>query len=90
MSVNEIRDRRAERFAATRREILDAAWRLARSEGLVSFSMRELGAAVGMRAQSFYAYFASKDAMYDAMFAEANLEILSRVQRSKRQTRYAR
>ena len=80
MSVNEIRDRRAERFAATRQEILDAAWSLARSEGLVSFSMRDLGAAVGMRAQSLYAYFASKDDMYDAMFAEANLELLNRVQ----------
>lgn len=80
MSVFEIRDRRAERFAATRQEILEAAWRLARTEGLVSFAMRDLGAAVGMRAQSLYAYFPSKHAMYDAMFAEANLDLLSRVQ----------
>ena len=53
-----------------RREILDAAWELARSEGLVSFAMRDLGAAVGMRAQSLYAYFPSKNAIYDAMFAD--------------------
>jgi AcrR family transcriptional regulator len=80
VSVSEIRDRRAERFAATRQEILEAAWQLARSEGLVSFAMRDLGAAVGMRAQSLYAYFPSKHAMYDAMFAEANRELLVRVQ----------
>jgi len=80
MSVPEIRDRRAERFAATKQEILDEAWRLARSEGLVSFAMRDLGVAVGMRAQSLYAYFPSKHAMYDAMFAEANVELLCRVQ----------
>jgi AcrR family transcriptional regulator len=33
-----------------------------------------------MRAQSLYAYFPSKHAMYDAMFAEANLDLLSRAQ----------
>jgi AcrR family transcriptional regulator len=79
MSASEVRNRRAERFAATRREILDAAWELARAEGLVGIAMRELGAAVGMRAQSVYAYFASKHAMYDAMFAEANQELLARI-----------
>lgn len=31
----------------------------------------ELGARVGMRAQSLYSYFPSKHAIYDAMFAEA-------------------
>ena len=79
MSVDEIRDRRAERFAATRQEILDAAWELARSEGLMGIAMRELGAAVGMRAQSLYAYFPSKHAIYDAMFVEGNSELLARV-----------
>ena len=80
MSVDEVRDRRAERFAATRREILDAAWELAATEGLVGIAMRDLGAQVGMRAQSLYAYFPSKHAMYDAMFAEGNRELLARVQ----------
>jgi AcrR family transcriptional regulator len=79
MSVNEVRDRRAERFAATRREILDAAWELAATEGLVGIAMRDLGARVGMRAQSLYAYFPSKNDMYDAMFAEGNQELLARV-----------
>ena len=73
------RDRRAERYAATRREILDAAWELVRANGLGALAMRELGARVGMRAQSLYAYFPSKFAIYDAMFAESNRELLHRV-----------
>src|SRR6202140_4225974 len=73
------RDRRAERRAATRREILDAAWDLVRANGLGSLAMRDLGARVGMRAQSLYAYFPSKFAIYDAMFAESNRELLRRV-----------
>ena len=41
--------------------------------------MRDLGARVGMRAQSLYVYYPSKHAIFDAMFAEANQEILDRV-----------
>ena len=41
--------------------------------------MRDLGARVGMRAQSLYAYFPSKHAIYDAPFAAANHELLDRV-----------
>src|ERR1700681_35628 len=74
-----VRDRRAERYAATRREILDAAWDLVRANGLGSLAMRDLGARVGMRAQSLYAYFPSKYAIFDAMFAESNRELLRRL-----------
>lgn len=80
MSVGVGRDRRAERFAATKQEILAAAWELARVEGLLAITMRDLGALVGMRAQSLYAYFPSKHAIYDAMFAAGNREILGRLQ----------
>lgn len=80
MSVIVSRDRRAERFAATRLEILAAAWEIARAEGLVAIAMRDLGARVGMRAQSLYAYFPSKHAIYDAMFAAGNRDLLSRIQ----------
>jgi AcrR family transcriptional regulator len=76
MSVYPLRDRRAERNAATRCEILAAAWEGVRAEGLGSLSMRDLGARVGMRAQSLYGYFPSKDAIYDAMFEESNAELL--------------
>ncbi len=79
MSVQVARDRRAEKYAGTRREILDAAWELVRADGLSSLAMRDLGAKVGMRAQSLYVYFPSKYAIYDAMFAESNLELLRRV-----------
>jgi AcrR family transcriptional regulator len=41
--------------------------------------MRDLGARVGMRAQSLYAYFPSKYAIFDAMFAESNRELLRRL-----------
>ena len=63
-------DRRAARRASTRAEILQAAWDLAREHGLAGISMRDLGDRVGMRAQSVYSYFASKDEIYDAMFRE--------------------
>jgi len=78
MSVTPVRDRRAERTAATRREILDAAWELVRAEGLAALTMRDLGTRVGMRAQSLYGYYASKHAIYDAMFADGNRELLRR------------
>jgi AcrR family transcriptional regulator len=74
-----VRDRRAERNAATRAEILDAAWDLVRADGLASLALRELGARVGMRAQSLYVYFPSKNAIYDAMFGSASRELLHRV-----------
>jgi len=73
-----VRDRRAERNAETRGEILDAAWVLVRADGLGALAMRDLGARVGMRAQSLYSYFPSKHAIFDAMFAEANREMLRR------------
>ncbi len=70
MSVEPKRDRRAERRQATIDEILDTAWRLARAEGLAGLSLRELAGEVGMRPQSLYSYFESKNAIYDAMYAQ--------------------
>lgn len=66
-----IRDRAAERRATTRREILDAAWTLARERGLTDWALRDVGDLVGMRAPSLYSHFSSKLAIYDAMFGEA-------------------
>lgn len=63
------------RRAAVRREILDAAWEIARTQGLGSIGMRPLAAAVGMQAPSLYEYFPSKDAIYDAMFADGNRQL---------------
>lgn len=58
----------AARRADRRDEILDAAWELAREEGLAGLSLRALAGRVGMQAPSLYGYFASKDAIYDAMY----------------------
>jgi AcrR family transcriptional regulator len=71
------RDRRAERHAATRREILDSAWALARERGLGGWSLRDVADAVGMRPPSLYGYFASKHAVYDAMFADGYADLLA-------------
>lgn len=70
-------DRRRARHEATRREIVDAAWAMVRAEGLASLSMRSLGERVGMRAQSLYSYFANKDALLDALFRDANEQLLT-------------
>jgi AcrR family transcriptional regulator len=70
-------DRRTARRQATIDEIVAAAWDLSRTNGLGNFSMRELGAEVGMRAQSLYGYFASKHEIYDAMFYEGNRALAS-------------
>jgi AcrR family transcriptional regulator len=63
------------RHAATRQEILDAAWRLARERGLGGWSLRDVAGAVGMRAPSLYGYFASKNAVFDAMFTDGYLQL---------------
>jgi AcrR family transcriptional regulator len=65
------------RRAATRALILDAAWELAREVGLTGFTLRQLAERVGMRAPSLYEYFAGKDAIYDAMFAQGNEAFLA-------------
>ncbi|MBA2443860.1 MAG: TetR/AcrR family transcriptional regulator [Nocardioidaceae bacterium] len=65
-----VRDRRSERRESTRAEILEAAWTLVRAEGLAGLSLRDLASQVGMQAPSLYTYFASKNAIYDAMFAQ--------------------
>jgi AcrR family transcriptional regulator len=71
MSALANRDRRAERREATRREILDAAWEIARLEGLSAVTLREVAGRIGMRSPSLYSHFDSKNAIYDAMFAQA-------------------
>ena len=65
------RDRIAERREATQREILEAAWTLARERGLLEFTLRDVADRVGMRAPSLYTHFPSKHAIYDAMFGQA-------------------
>jgi AcrR family transcriptional regulator len=73
------RDRRTERHRATRTRILRAAWALARDRGLAGWSLRDVAVEVGMRAPSLYVYFDSKNALYDAMFADGYGALLARI-----------
>ena len=66
---------RQRRRDATRAEILDAAWEVAREDGLASLSLRALATRVGMQAPSLYSYFESKNAIYDAMFQQGQRDL---------------
>ena len=70
MFAEDLEDTRAIRRDLTRAQILDAAWDLARRDGLAAITLREVARRVGMRAPSLYTYFGSKNAMYDAMYAD--------------------
>ena len=47
-----------------------------REHGVAGLSLRDVAKKVGMRPQSLYSYFDSKDAIYDALFAEGFREFL--------------
>jgi AcrR family transcriptional regulator len=78
----EVVDRVESRRASRRDEILDAAWELAREEGLAGLSMRTLASRVGIRAPSLYAHFDSKDAIYDGMFVRGYREFRAAFERA--------
>lgn len=71
-----VRDRKAERREATRTEILEAAWEQVRTNGLAALSLRDVARSVGMQPPSLYSYFESKNAIYDAMYAQGAREFL--------------
>ena len=52
-------------------EIVAAAWDIAHESGLLSVTLREIAARIGMQPPSLYSHFASKSAIYDAMFGQA-------------------
>lgn len=68
----------AARRSETRAEILTAARRLARRDGIAGLSLRDLAAEIGMQAPSLYTYFDSKSAIYDALFAAGYEELGAR------------
>jgi AcrR family transcriptional regulator len=68
--------RREERIAA----IIAAAWKLARERGIGGLSLHALAREVGIRQPSLYAYFDSKHALYDALFADGNEQLLARLE----------
>jgi AcrR family transcriptional regulator len=60
-------------------QIVQTAWKLAREHGIAGVSLHALAREVGMRQPSLYAYFDSKLALYDAMFADGNRDLLERL-----------
>jgi len=55
---------------ATRERLLDAALALFARQGFHATTVREIGAAVGVRDSAIYAHFPGKQAVYDALMAE--------------------
>jgi AcrR family transcriptional regulator len=51
--------------------LIATAWEMVRESGLAALSLRELARRAGTTTPTVYAYFASKNAIYDAMFGEA-------------------
>ena len=77
--IGKVARRREERLAA----IVAAAWELARTHGVGAVSLHALAREVGMRQPSLYAYFDSKHALYDAMFADGNRQLLEAPRRAR-------
>src|SRR6478752_5766941 len=63
--------------------IVACAWKLARETGVAGVSLHALAREVGMRQPSLYEYFDSKHALYDAMFAHGNRQLLARLESTK-------
>ena len=73
MVVSRVAQRRAAKISS----IVEAAWRLAQEHGIQLVSLRDLAKEVGMQQPSLYVYFDSKNALYDAMFADGNRQLLA-------------
>jgi AcrR family transcriptional regulator len=62
---------REARRRSARDAIVDAAWELVHEQGLAALSLRDLARRAGITTPTVYAYFDSKNAIYDAMFGRA-------------------
>jgi AcrR family transcriptional regulator len=72
-------DWREGRRRSARDAIIDAAWSLVAEEGLASLSLRDLAERAGITTPTVYSYFDSKNAIYDAMFAQAATQFAERM-----------
>jgi len=72
-------DWREARRRAARDTIVDAAWTLVATEGLAGLSLRDLARRAGITTPTVYAYFESKNAIYDAMFGRAATQFADRM-----------
>jgi AcrR family transcriptional regulator len=73
-------DKVTQRREAKVASIVASAWKLAREHGIAGVSLHALAREVGMRQPSLYEYFDSKLALYDAMFADGNRQLLKRLE----------
>src|SRR5256885_10393429 len=73
--IGTVTERREAKTAA----ILAEAWNLAARDGVGGFSLHAVAREVGIRQPSLYEYFDSKHALYDAMFADGNRQLLERL-----------
>jgi AcrR family transcriptional regulator len=72
-------DWREARRRSAHNAIIDAAWSLVKEEGLAGLSLRDLARRAGITAPTVYAYFKSKNDIYDAMFGRAATEFAERM-----------
>jgi len=64
-------DWREARRQSARATVLAAAWKMVRADGLAALSLRDLARHAGITTPTVYAYFDSKNDIFDAMFGEA-------------------
>ena len=79
INLAETLDWREARRRSAHDAIIDAAWSLVREVGLAGLSLRDLARRAGITAPTVYAYFDSKNAIYDAMFGRAATEFAERM-----------
>jgi AcrR family transcriptional regulator len=72
-------DWRESRRRSARESIVDAAWALVGEKGLTALSLRDLARRAGITTPTVYAYFDSKNDIYDAMFAQAATQFADRM-----------
>ena len=72
-------DWREGRRRSARDAIIGAAWSLVAEEGLAGLSLRDLARRAGITTPTVYSYFDSKNAIYDAMFAQAAGQLVERM-----------
>ncbi len=75
----ETTDWREARRRSAHDAIIDAAWSLVSEEGLAGLTLRDLAYRAGITAPTVYAYFDSKNAIYDAMFGRAAMDFADRM-----------
>ena len=79
VNATETTDWRERRRRSAREAIIDTAWTLVGEEGLAGLSLRDLARRAGITTPTVYAYFPSKSAIYDAMFARAATQLADRL-----------